>query len=115
MLLLRDTELILRYQDHIKRFREQGICPLCDEMPIKLFRHWKIINNEYPYNMIAATHHMITSMRHITEDELTQEESNELQEIKKTFINSDYDLILEPTIKEKSIPDHFHLHLIVLK
>jgi hypothetical protein len=56
---------------------------------------------------------MIVPLRHVGEDELSEEEKAELLAIKKSYINEHYDYSLEAT--GKSIPNHFHLHLIVTK
>jgi len=58
---------------------------------------------------------MLIPNRHVSEGNLTKEESQELQDIKGSYINTEYDWIIEPTHKNKSIPGHFHLHLIVGK
>jgi hypothetical protein len=58
---------------------------------------------------------MLVPIRHTTEADLTVNEIMELAGIKSQIIAEEYDWIIEPTPKNKSIPDHFHLHLIVGK
>lgn len=111
--LLRSEEMADRY----KAQRDSGImelrCVLCDEEAISVFEHWKIIPNKFPYDLIAKTHHMLIPLRHCIATELTEEEKNELALIKSGYVNvNSYDYILEPVDKNKSIPTHFHLHLI---
>ncbi len=115
MKLLRDPELTNKYRARLDEISKEGNCPLCDESALQLFKYWKIVNNEYPYDLIASVHHMVTPLRHVQEGDLLLEELDELRSLKEGIINSDYDIIMEPTIKGKSIPGHFHLHLIVLK
>ncbi len=90
-------------------------CPLCRIEPIKQFVYWKVIPNEYPYDLIAETHHMVVPLRHVAEAELTEEEKKELYQIKNSYINEHYEYVLEATHKQKSVPAHFHLHLMVIK
>ena len=46
------------------------------------FGYWKIVTNAFPYDLIAGRHDMILPLRHVTENELTEEELVELKEIK---------------------------------
>lgn len=103
-----------------QEFRENGGlnngCNLCKREEIFAeFEHWKIIPNRFPYDLVASTHHMIIPRRHIVEGELKSDELRELSQIKYTYLNDKYDFILEPTVGKKSIPQHFHLHLIVVR
>lgn len=90
-------------------------CVLCKMEPIKEFKHWKIIKNDFPYDKIAKTHHMIIPVRCVEESGLTDEELKELKEIKHNYLFPTYEWILEATEKKKSVPGHFHLHLIISK
>ncbi len=87
-------------------------CALCEIAPITLFTYWKITPNNFPFDRIAETHEMVVPIRHTTEDGLTPEEIQELHTIKKRHLKK-YNYIIEAVAK--SIPTHFHLHLIVVK
>ena len=89
-------------------------CYICSAKPVKTYTRWKLIENEFPYDEVATKNDMIVPLRHGTEDELTKEDLREFEEIKKD-INDKYDMILENTHKQKSIPGHFHLHLLQIK
>lgn len=115
MASLRSSEMVNKYNEHQKTGVLARGCPLCDTEPLKIFKYWKIIENDFPYDLIAKTHHMIVPIRHEAEKDLTEEELAELGEIKENYINQGYDYIIEPTVKNKSIPGHFHLHLIIGK
>jgi diadenosine tetraphosphate (Ap4A) HIT family hydrolase len=112
--ILRTPEEDARYRE----YREEGglkVCRLCqDEDVIKTFKYWKIMKNNFPYDRIAQTHHMIVPLRHVPEEDITPEEWREYHEIKNTMIQ-DYEFIIEATKSKKSIPGHFHLHLIIVK
>ena len=83
---------------------------------IRFGKHlWRIIPNDFPYTRIAALHHMVVPKRHVKEDELSQEEWMEYNQLKHSYINDNYEFIIEPTNRKKSIPAHFHIHLIVAK
>lgn len=90
-------------------------CVLCERESIREFGHWRIIENIFPYDKIAKTHHMAIPKRHVKEHELSDGELEELRVIKETCFHTDYDFMIEATYKAKSIPAHFHLHLIVVK
>jgi len=90
-------------------------CQLCIKKPIKTFEYCNIVQNVFPYDKIAQIHHMIIPKRHISEDKLSKQELKELLEIKELKLHGEYDYIIEATMRRKSIPAHFHLHLIVIK
>jgi len=46
---------------------------------------------------------------------LTDEEFIELREIKNNFVFDSYQYVIESSMKQKSIPEHFHLHLVNTK
>jgi len=95
------------------------ICPLCYNKPIKIFKYWKILKNDFPYDRIAKVHDLLVPKRHETEDKLTKKELEELKLIKDKYVNDKnkhkYTFIMEVTKLGKTIPSHFHLHLLGLK
>lgn len=90
-------------------------CPLCTVPAIKEYDFWKIVKNKFPYDLIAKEHDMLLTKRHVKESDLTEEEKQEFLKIKNNYIDSKYSYIIEATTKEKSIPEHFHIHLILKK
>jgi len=115
MISLRTEEMRAAYKKYVTDNPQGTTCPLCDKKPLRIFTHWKITVNDFPYDTIASTHHMIMPLRHVTEGELNEEERAEMIDIKNQFINPHYDNIIESTPQNKSVPAHFHLHLIVGK
>ena len=115
MASLRTREMSAKY----KAYREAGGldsgCVLCAESSLQEFTHWRIIPNNFPYDLVAKTHHMIVPKEHLAQGEISTEAWLELDEIKKGPINDSYDFILEATLHQRSIPSHFHLHLVVIK
>lgn len=112
--LLRSQEMAEKY----KTYRASGLmetgCALCERSAIELFIHWKVVKNHFPYDAIAETHNMLVPLRHVKETELNDDERAELLQIKTSYAQQ-YDYLLEATNRTKSIPAHFHLHLIIGK
>lgn len=97
------------------RKQNPGPCPLCAAETIREFTHWRIIANSFPYDLVAKLHHMIVTKRHAKEGEVTVEEWHEYQAIKNDVLHANYEFIIEPARHKRSIPEHFHLHMIVAK
>ena len=91
-------------------------CNMCEKaLIIKDFKYWKITENLFPWDRIAKIQHMIIPKRHVIYEELNQEEKKEFDEIKLGYVEQEYDIIAEATNKKKSIPEHFHVHLLIIK
>ncbi len=112
---LRTEEGEKAYAIYLSRGELQTGCKLCEKPPLQAFSHWKIVQNNFPYDKIASVHHMIVPLRHIGETQLSMEEASELFILKHGYLNERYEFILEPVQRRKTIPEHFHLHLIVAK
>ncbi len=102
--------------DEIKvHFKNAHVCALCEKTSVEDYEHWRIVRNDYPYGKIARVHNMLIPKRHVTEEEFTESEESELKEIRKKLMDSEYEFIFEATKHNKSIPEHFHLHLVITK
>ena len=95
--------------------KDTGVCPLCVAESTLLFTYWKIIPNTFPYSAVSVKHDMIVPLRHVKEHELTPEELAEFHTLKDGYINDNYQYLLESTHKNKSVPAHFHPHLLIGK
>ena len=113
--LLRSNEMAAKYKAAISNGALEGECILCKKDSIAEFEHWRIIINDFPYDRIAKVHHMVIPKRHVSEDSISFEEWNELALLKGGYISDNYDYIIEAAHRNKSIPGHFHLHLIAVK
>lgn len=91
------------------------VCPLCDARTIESYTHWSKIPNKYPYDAVTTKHDQLVPKRHTNGDDLTGEELAELDSLKKTALSAEYSFVMETLSKSKSIPGHFHLHLITPK
>ena len=112
---LRSDEQWAKYQEYKSQGGLGGGCRLCEIDSMKEFGHWRIVKNKFPYDNIADVHDMIVPKRHVTEDDLSDEEWEEYKKLKSDYLNTHYDFIIEATHKIKSIPGHVHWHLIVAK
>ncbi len=111
---VRTKEMDEKYKKWIADGKLDQGCNLCNAPSIKDFKYWRIIDNLFPWDQIAKIQHMIIPKRHVIYKELTPEEKLEYDEIKLTDME-EYHLSAEATNKRKSIPGHFHVHLIILK
>jgi lipopolysaccharide biosynthesis protein len=112
---LRSKQMLEKYLARLAIITSEPGCKLCMLPVIESFTYWNIVPNEYPYDLITTTHHMIQPKRHCTAEELTEEEHKELLVIKRGYINDHYDMITESVTHTSSIPAHFHLHLMVTR
>jgi hypothetical protein len=115
-LLLRSEEAALKYEESIRNHTHSNICNLCNDnvSTLKEFSHFKLMKNKFPYDRYFTKSDMLVSKRHVAEHELTEEERAELIAIKKSLSDS-YDSIIEHLPKQKSIPDHYHVHIVEFK
>ena len=79
------------------------------------FKYWKIVTNKFPYDKITALHDLLVPLRMTDGRDFTQEEIDELLELRETYINDNYQFIFEAMNNSKTVPEHFHLHLIITK
>jgi hypothetical protein len=107
---LRTPETDARYEAY-RQNKKPGECYLCSATALKEFEFWRLLPNQFPYDRIFKTHHLITLRRHADENGLTVPEYNELYSIKHS-VRDDYDMFFENTLKRKSIREHFHIHAI---
>ncbi len=116
---VRTKKTMEKYLKAVEQFRRGEKKPFDGEFenPIAEFKHWVIIKNAFPYDSFAEVHHLIFTKRKVdfNWDKLTDEEIQELNEIKKTYASEHYDAIWENLPKAQSAPGHFHLHLLKLK
>lgn len=90
-------------------------CALCAAGTLREFKYWKVVENLFPYDMVADRHDMILPLRHTNGDDITQEELEELEYLKKNVLTDDYGLIMQALPNTVSIPGHIHYHLIKVK
>lgn len=101
-----------------RKSQSDDVCFFCDKQKQKIIKKYKyfiIIKNNFPYDRVAKTSHILFPKRHIKEKELNNEELLELQKIKQKIIESKTYSYMIQGLSLMSIPDHLHFHLIDLK
>lgn len=111
------AEAYLKEQKEQNDFRNNKDYTDDSERILRSFEYWYVINNLYPYDIIAQEHHMLVPKRVFgSMSECTRDEWNEYKYLLSLFEKENhYDCILENFSKGRSIMKHLHLHLIVLK
>lgn len=116
----RETETREKYQKYLKSIENQPNINIFtdwrNKKVIAEFEHWAIIENDFPYDAIASTNHLLFTKREIPFDWdlLNQEELKELNKIRKEYLNKNYEVVWENLPKGQTVPVHFHLHLLTL-
>lgn len=105
---LRKSESEAHYQDQKKR----GLTvPLLEEKVLIRYKHWVVIANRFPYDLIFREHDMIVPRREFANRaEMTFDELSELWAIIDELVNQ-YDLVFENLGGRRSIANHYHVHL----
>ncbi len=81
------------------------------------FKHWLLIENEFPYDAIATQNHLLFTRRVIPFkwEALSKEERKELESLKSGYLAEHYDAVWENLPKGQTVPGHFHLQVLTLK
>lgn len=80
---------------------------------IQEWSYWRLVLNEFPYDMAFKTHHMLLPKREFAERfNLHTSERLEFEQILKNFVYPNYDLWFENTPKRRSDSIIYHIHLV---
>ncbi len=109
----RTKEMTERHEAYKKMGKPGMYCALCMKETIVEFVYWKIVENRFPYDAVSSLSQILVTKRHTIEAELNLEEKNEFLEIKKAYLYKNYNYIIECMPKEMSLPNHYHVHLLV--
>jgi diadenosine tetraphosphate (Ap4A) HIT family hydrolase len=118
MISPRSTKTENQYQNFKKAKKDAGqdltVFDLKDEIIIREFTYWLIIENRFPYDNMTSVNHMLIPKRTINDlSEASDIELNEHQDIRKILIeDAFYDAIVENLPRSKSVKQHAHLHLV---
>ena len=112
---MRSNESEALYEEYKKQGGLDNGCRLCEAPALQTFTHWKIVENKFPYDLIASKHDMLVPLVHGTAQDITNDAWAELQQIRNDVINKHYDFWIEPTPHMRSIPNHMHIHVVVSK
>lgn len=122
---LRSKETMKKYIAEFEKRKEPGMShnPFKHALEnpkdqvVKMFNHWFIMINDFPYDAVAQINHMIVTKRHISFDWklLNKEEKEEFQTLRDTYLRENYDVIYENLPSGQTQPGWFHLNLLKLK
>lgn len=91
-------------------------CPLClYEGVEREFTYWVLMKNKFPYDRYFSKSDMLVLRRHASEQEVTDAERAELFTIRTEILTSEYDSVMDHLPRQKSIPGHYHVHLIEIR
>ena len=83
------------------------------EPSIQDFTYWRIINNNFPYDNVWKTHHMLVPKTKKTKwSDLSLEEISELATFIDYALPTMYDSIMYNLPHNQSVPEWFHIHLL---
>lgn len=110
--LLRTPETQKAYEEHMKLGTTD--CFMCKEEGITFGNEWKIIPNQFPYDAIAEKHDLLVLTNHTIGT--YSDASYALSMMKELLFKiQGYDAIIENAPANRSVPGHYHLHLIKYK
>ena len=91
-----------------------GKCIFCArDMLVKEYEYWVLVKNRFPYDRVYKNHLMLATKRHVEElYELTEEEHAELD---KLFDEIPHNQAILNRRADRSVPRHFHLHLVTIR
>ena len=118
MISPRSPKVETQYQNFKKKKKKAGqdltVFDLKDEIVIREFKHWLIIENRFPYDNMTSVNHMLIPKRTLNDlAEASQVELAEHQAIRYILIEEGfYDAVVENLPRSKSVTQHAHLHLV---
>lgn len=118
MISPRSEETESKYQEFKKQKLAAGedlsAFKLEDEVVLREFEHWLIIENRFPYDNMTSVNHMLIPRRNFSDyTDATEEEKKEHEAIRKLLTKERfYDAIVENFPRSKSVHRHVHMHLV---
>ncbi len=88
--------------------------PLLEEERIAEWKHWALIENEFPYSAAFKVHHLLIPKRVACKNDLTKTELAELDAILDE-LSETYDCHLVNYVNKQSIRSHYHVHMLTYK
>lgn len=79
-----------------------------------VFEHWMVVENEFPYDKIAAVHRLLAPKRSMSEPfEMNAEEVRELHGIMQAWAEAkEYDTMMLNFHHSRTLPKQLHFHLV---
>lgn len=87
--------------------------PLKDIPSIQEWPHWRLVENDYPGDMLYKIHHMLVAKEKVAERfDLSKPAQKELELILEYFVYPKYSCVIENCPKYRTVPEVYHLHLV---
>lgn len=114
---LRSDETQIKYEQYLLN-KPKDNCPFCELKRdiIKEYNYWIIMENKFPLDEFWVVSHILAPKEHVKEFHLLSGIAQmEFKKIKKYLNNNKYyDHIMEDLPRNRTIPKHFHYHLLKL-
>lgn len=105
------TELLERRYQFAKK--TNGTRPLSDIPAIKTFIYWRIVPNDFPYNVAFKTHDLLIPNREYAGwKDLPRLAQAEFRWILDNYCQNRYDMIVENTHHRRTVHNLYHVHLL---
>lgn len=110
---LRTKKTQKEYMAYLEEQYDQSCIFCAKDMLIKEYDLWILVKNKFPYDKVFKDHYMLATKRHV--EELYQLTDEEHQELDKLFDIIPHNQAILNRRSDRSIPRHFHLHLVTIK
>lgn len=112
---MRTAKTERRKQAYFREHPDRDHFSYWKERCVKEFTHWVIIKNDFPYDLLTTTHHLLIPKRTCADfEQMNKKEFAEFIKIRKEIAN-DYDCIMENFPRNRSVHTHVHFHLLEFK
>ncbi len=102
-----------RYMKYLDEQYDQSCIFCAKDLIVREYKYWILVKNKFPYDKVFKNHNMLATRRHVEElYELTDEEH---QELDRLFDEIPHNQAILNKRADRSIPRHFHLHLVTIK
>lgn len=118
MISPRSEETEAKYQQFKKEKQRENAdlsaFDLNDEIVVREFEHWLIIENRFPYDNMTSVNHMLVPRRGFADFRDAEQYEQEEHEMIRNLLTEEafYDAVVENFPKSKSVTRHVHLHLV---
>lgn len=87
--------------------------PLNEVPAISEWKYWRLINNDFPYDAVYKTCHMLVTKEEAPDwDDLSEEARDEYFRIRTDYLLDTYDQIIENCPSTRSVKGIYHKHLV---
>lgn len=118
--MLRDPKIETEYQKKLRKVKKTNTCPFCDltqtdgNIVFRETKHFRLINNIYPYAKTKSHNMIITKDHYISLNEMSDSLRRELYRFieDEIIVNPRVQILLRgPQDKTRTV-EHFHLHIV---